>query len=108
MVNECLQQLRQHKPFLMVAESEALEIAIEEDAVSSMSAEEIYKLVLQLPLGYRTVFNMHVLEGMSHKEIADWLGIKEGTSKSQLNKAKQMLQQLLITNNVEYATRRAR
>jgi RNA polymerase sigma-70 factor (ECF subfamily) len=64
-----------------------------------MSATEIYQLVTQLPTGYRTVFNLFVMEQVSHKEIARLLNITEGTSKSQLNKARQMLQQLIQQQN---------
>lgn len=51
------------------------------------------ELVQQLSPGYRTVFNMYVVEGYTHKEIGDMLGISEGTSKSQLSRAKVILQQ---------------
>ena len=108
MVNECLQQLRQKNNFLMVAEDSAVEISIEEDALNQMSAEEIYKIITQLPPGYRTVFNLYAIEGMTHKEIASALSITEGTSKSQLSKAKQMLQNLLIKNNADHAARKAK
>ena len=53
-----------------------------------MSADEIFRLITQLPVGYRTVFNLFELENQSHKEIAELLGINEGTSRSQLSKAK--------------------
>ena len=64
---------------------------------------EIFALITRLPIGYRTVFNLYVVEGMSHNEIATLLGINEGTSKSQLNKARNMLKQLIIQNEIEYA-----
>jgi RNA polymerase sigma-70 factor (ECF subfamily) len=54
-----------------------------------------------LPIGYRTVFNLYAVEGFKHREIAQELGITEGTSKSQLNKARMMLQQLLAAKNNE-------
>lgn len=44
-----------------------------------------------IPMGYKLVFNMYVIEGYNHKEIADYLGVTEGTSKSQLSRAKKML-----------------
>jgi len=108
MINECLQQLRQKNSFLLAAEEEAAEIYIEEDAINNLSAEEIFKIITQLPVGYRTVFNLYAVEGRSHKEIADQLGISEGTSKSQLSKAKQMLQNLLIKTNADHAARKAK
>jgi RNA polymerase sigma-70 factor (ECF subfamily) len=50
-------------------------------------------MVEALPVGYRTVFNMYAIEGYSHKEIAEMLGIDEGTSRSQFAKARKVLQQ---------------
>lgn len=63
--------------------------------LDSLAEKDIVQLVQQLSPGYRTVFNMYVIEGYSHKEIAEALGISEGTSKSQLSRAKQILQELV-------------
>jgi RNA polymerase sigma factor (sigma-70 family) len=103
MVNECLMELRKKQNFNLVPEEEATGIIINEEALSSLSANEIFSLIKQLPLGYRTVFNLFVIENCSHKEIAEQLQITEGTSKSQLNKARHMLQQLLQNQNNYYA-----
>ena len=65
-------------------------------------------MIVQLPVGYRTVFNLYVVEGMPHKEIAELLNIAEGTSKSQLSKAKVLLQKMLLQNDMEYDKRKAR
>lgn len=59
--------------------------------IDNISANEITKIISSLPLGYRLVFNMYVIEGFSHKEIAQQLEISVGTSKSQLFKARKML-----------------
>jgi RNA polymerase sigma-70 factor (ECF subfamily) len=64
---------------------------------SNASEEEILKLISKLPLGYRTVFNMYVLEGYSHAEIASTLKIDMGTSRSQLAKARKALQQQIMS-----------
>jgi len=64
-----------------------------ETIYDQLAAKELIELIRELPMGYRIVFNMHVLEGYSHKEIASELDITEGTSKSQLFKAKKMLRQ---------------
>lgn len=101
MVNECLRSLRKKEPLLLVAEELAQEIPVAENALDQLAAEELFLLITQLPIGYRTVFNLHVIEGMKHAEIAQELGITEGTSKSQLNKARMMLQQLLAAKNRE-------
>ena len=108
MINECLQELRKKNSFLTVAEEAASTILVDEEIISVLTAEEIFKLVTQLPVGYRTVFNLYVLEGMNHREIAFALGISEGTSKSQLSKARMLLQQLLIQSNASYAIRKIR
>ena len=78
---------------------------IEEDTVEGkylsvldrLSEKDIIQLIQQLSPGYRTVFNMYVVEGYTHKQISELLGISEGTSKSQLSRAKQILQDLVKT-----------
>lgn len=70
----------------------------QEDAIAMMSAEEIIELIQQLTPSYRTVFNLYVMEGMSHKEIAEQLEISVGTSKSNLSKARRNLQEMIINN----------
>ena len=65
--------------------------------LDSLAEKDIIKLVQQLSPGYRTVFNMYVVEGYTHKQIAELLGISEGTSKSQLSRAKQILQEMVQT-----------
>jgi len=64
----------------------------EVDAISKLSTENILELISSLPDGYRTIFNMFVIEGYPHKEIAEKLGISENTSKSQLSRARVILQ----------------
>jgi RNA polymerase sigma-70 factor (ECF subfamily) len=61
-------------------------------ALAELGEKELLGLVQALPDGYRIVFNMYAIEGFSHKEIAEALGIKESTSRSQLVKARKMLQ----------------
>lgn len=63
--------------------------------IDKMSADEILKLVQSLSTSYRMVFNLYVVEGYSHKEIADQLGINESTSRSNLVKARGKLQDLI-------------
>ena len=103
MVNESLMFLRKKHSFIMATEQEAEEIPFQEEALNNLSLSEIFNLIVELPVGYRTVFNLYVIEGMSHKEIAKLLGIAEGTSKSQLNKAKLLLQKNLLQNGGGYA-----
>jgi RNA polymerase sigma-70 factor (ECF subfamily) len=68
------------------------------DVLSTLSGEEILKMVNGLSPAYRAVFNLHVIEGYSHSEIAALLGIEEGTSKSNLAKAKVKLQKMILTH----------
>lgn len=67
----------------------------EETPIERLGAEELTEMIQKLPEGYRTVFNLFVMEGYSHKEIAELLDISVGTSKSQLSKAKRMLRHKL-------------
>ncbi len=66
-----------------------------ETGVGRLAAKDLMNMVQQLPMGYRTVFNLYALEGFSHKEISEKLGISEGTSKSQLARARATLQKML-------------
>jgi RNA polymerase sigma-70 factor (ECF subfamily) len=105
MVNECLMYLRLKNKHLIVTTAVLPEIAIQENISSNLNAKEIYKLISELPPGYRTVFNMYVLEKMDHFEIAKALGISQRTSRSQLVKARRKLQQILINSNKDYEAR---
>ena len=67
------------------------------DVLSNLSEREILKLISNLPTGYRVVFNLYVLEGYSHGEIAEMLKINAGTSRSQLAKAKRTLQEQILS-----------
>ena len=106
MINECLMFLRKKNVFTIVTDATAAEVPLQEETLNNLSAGEIFNLIIQLPVGYRTVFNLHVIEGMSHLEIAKLLGISPGTSKSQFSKAKVLLQKLLLLRHV-ISTRQA-
>lgn len=74
---------------------------LDSDAISpvefrdNLEAEDLLKILEQIPAGYRLIFNLYAIEGYTHKEISARLGITEGTSKSQLSKARKTIQQLL-------------
>ncbi|HEY4205353.1 MAG TPA: sigma-70 family RNA polymerase sigma factor [Puia sp.] len=106
MVRESLMFLRKKNVFTMLAEVEAENIPSDAEILSDLSAAEIFNLIVQLPVGYRTVFNLHVMEGMEHKAIAEELGIAEGTSKSQLSKARVLLQKMLLQKGISYGQRK--
>lgn len=94
MVNESLGFLRQQK---RKPESnpvdDAFQIADVSFADNHLHAAELMELVARLPTGYRTVFNLYAIEGFNHIEIASMLGVTESTSKSQLHRARALLQQ---------------
>lgn len=73
--------------------------SVHDDALDKISYEEIIRSVQCLSPGYRTVFNLFVIEGWSHDEIAEHLGISSGTSKSNLSKARRQLQKILYKQN---------
>lgn len=72
-----------------------LETAEEPDVYGYLEAESLMNLISKLPDGYRIVFNLYAIEGYNHKEISEMLGIQESTSRSQLVKARKMLQHWL-------------
>lgn len=72
---------------------------VHEDAIEKLSYEEIIRAVQELSPGYRTVFNLFVIEGMSHEEVSGQLGVSVGTSKSNLSKARKQLQKILFKQN---------
>jgi RNA polymerase sigma-70 factor, ECF subfamily len=74
---------------------EALYVEQEDDIIERLTREQILRLVQQLPPQYRAVFNLHIIDGFSHTEIGDLLGINEVTSRSNLSRARQSLKQLL-------------
>ena len=73
-----------------------VETAVAPSVLSLMTEQELLNLIAKLPTGYRTVFNLFVLEDMSHREISEALGIEESTSRSQLVKARNMLQAMVL------------
>ena len=70
--------------------------SIDPEIYNALSVEEIMNIISKLPDGYKIVFNLYAIEGYNHKEIADLLGIQESTSRSQLVKARKMLQKLVL------------
>ena len=97
-VNTSIEHFRKKVKFYNVTEVQENTIEDNElDALDLLEAKDIIKIIDKLSPGYKVVFNMHVIEGYSHKEIGDILGIKEGTSKSQLARAKGALKKLLET-----------
>lgn len=95
-VNEALQHLRNQKRKGMVGfDDERIEdkaeLADETPPINDIPTEVLMEMIRNLPPGYRTVFNLYVIEGKRHKEIAELLGIQEQTSASQLMRARRLL-----------------
>lgn len=104
MVRTCISELRKASKLDF---SDNLEIAenSHDHINSDLAVAEIQQLIDELPEGYRLVFVMYAIEGYKHAEISKELGISEGTSKSQLFKARQILQQKIIKlNQSSYGT----
>lgn len=96
MVNTALRAYQKQRFEFEQAGYERLpESPVDPDAVSLLSEEELMGLVHQLPDGYRAVFNLVAIEGYSHAEAAQMLGIQESTSRSQLTKARRHLEEAL-------------
>lgn len=105
MVTESLMFLRRNKQWRQEIPIE--EASVEPDYVwadSAIHENDLLRMVNQLPDGYRTVFNLYAIEGYSHAEIADLLGISEGTSKSQLSRARAILQATIVKAEQEQQT----
>jgi RNA polymerase sigma-70 factor (ECF subfamily) len=103
-VNTALEHLRRNDVFKYSTDVDvAYNIESEDESpIDKISADELMQCVTELPTGFRTVFNMFAIEGYSHAEIAEKLGIQEGTSRSQYARARTLLQQkvLKLINNI--------
>lgn len=96
-VNNCLLQLKKNLNFNLYLEDICYSSQPLADEVTDLEEEDLLNLLNYIPAGCQTIFNLFVIEGYSHKEIAEKLGISEGTSKSQLNAAKSKLKELVRT-----------
>lgn len=95
-INESLKWLKQNNNLELVEIGDVeLGIPDEEPDTDGIPTDVIYQMIRSLPDGYRTVFNLFVIDGKSHKEIAQMLGIKESSSASQLHHAKAMLAKMI-------------
>jgi len=100
-VHEALRYLRDTRQHEMtVWDDDTMEVPEAEDPpIRDIPPEVIHQMVRQLPTGYRTVFNLYVIEDKSHEEIASLLGISVGTSSSQLHRAKHLLAEMIKAYN---------
>ena len=97
-INECLMELRKNKIFHLNIDDYSSSIPSYQETSQKIEEDDVMNLLNYLPDGCRLVFTLFVIEGFKHKEIAENLGITEGTSKSQLNLAKTKLKEMLSKN----------
>ena len=97
MVNTALTSIRKNKKLKLNIELDSVEYMLPSTNYisESFAAKDLLKIIQTLPTGFKTVFNLYAIEGYSHKEIGEMLGISEGTSKSQYSRAKTHLQKLI-------------
>jgi RNA polymerase sigma factor (sigma-70 family) len=100
LVNESLMHLRKRHNFKLTVEVSNIDIKSRSNVEDDLAAQDILNLLALLPTGYRTVFNMYVIEGYKHKDIAEILGVSINTSKSQLLLARRRLQSLIKTTQL--------
>ena len=105
MVNESLNFIKYRKNLFVEVEEENHSDFSHENLQEEFNAEHLMAMIAELPLGYRTVFNLYAIEGYTHKEIGEKLGISENTSKSQLSKARKHLQEKFGANELLYQER---
>ena len=99
-VNEALTFLRRNRSMYLETELEQADREPDYNALSDhLEEEDLLKMIQELPTGYRIVFNLYAIDGYSHKEIAEQLGISENTSKSQLSRARAYLQKVLLEHD---------
>lgn len=99
-VNEALTYLRRNRAMYLETDLEQADREPDYDALSDqLEIEDLLRIIKELPTGYRIVFNLYAIDGYSHKEIAEQLGISENTSKSQLSRARTYLQKVLADQN---------
>ncbi len=97
MINQALGHLRKNKTMYLEVDLDSADYRLNiSQSYDHLEAADMMKLVQALPLGYRTVFNLYAIEGYSHKEIGELLGISESTSKSQLSRARGLLQKQIM------------
>ena len=100
MINTALKHYRKNLKFRNELDIEtAYEVSFDSQVISRIAAAELIGYVQTLPDGYRTIFNLYAIEGYQHNEISEMLGISEGTSKSQLSRARNYLINIINKNN---------
>lgn len=101
-VNTCLDFLKKENKIVFmenIEDDEDIHPSVEAENSITLSSDDLSKIIQSMPDGYRTIVNLYLVEGYSHKEISEMLKINEGTSKSQLSKARTKLQEIILKQN---------
>lgn len=106
MINTAINQIRKRKKLNQNYDFDTLDLEINdqsndlgEEDIKDNTIEEVLKWVHQLPEKYRVIINMYAIDGMSHRDIANELGISEGTSRSQLSRARSLISKYIKERN---------
>jgi RNA polymerase sigma factor (sigma-70 family) len=103
MVNCALQKLRSRPILYAIPHTNIvdLDFAVDENITSTIEVKDLIKMIQSLPPAYKMVFNLYVFEELKHREIADLLGISDGTSKSNLSDARKILQKMICAESAQ-------
>lgn len=109
-VNTCLEQIRKHnKRVLYIDNYEEMNCqSVGPSVLEQMKEEDIIQIINQLPEHYRIIFNLAIVEGYSHREIGEMLGISESTSRTKLSRARTMVKDFFLNNKDNDEFRSAR
>jgi RNA polymerase sigma-70 factor (ECF subfamily) len=104
MVNTALNHHRRKLYFFPMVDVSEIDLPGQDMSISGIHFQQLITMIQELPTGCQVVFNLFAVEGYSHKEIAEMLGVSEGTSKSQFARARSLLQ-LRLAKETEYYTK---
>ncbi len=102
MINTALNANRKKIYLYPMVDVEDIKIAVQDAGIDQLHFNQLLEMIQNLPAGCQAIFNMYAIDGYGHKEIADQLGISEGTSKSQYARARQLLQRMIETENTKF------
>lgn len=104
-MNTALSFLKKHRNYqqelVFIEDKQDLHAVAADNVEVKLRADDLAKLIRQLPIGYQTIFNLHAVEGYTHPEIGKMLGIEEGTSRSQYARARKLLMQWIQQSDNE-------
>jgi RNA polymerase sigma-70 factor (ECF subfamily) len=102
MVFECISYLRKKKVLIFTDDIESFEKTLKNEVELTIAVEDLHLYINKLPEGCKIVFNMYVIEGYKHSQIAEILNISAGTSKTQLHRARKALKEMITINQKRY------